>query len=408
MHFLQTSDWHLGRLLFENSLLEDQKFVLNQIKEQIKLNEEQNTPYDALLIPGDIYDRANPPREAMAVLSDFLSDITKSFPNLHIFILAGNHDDPKLLYFAKQFFALGNVHICTDLSDLENPFILTKTNKTTDDSEQEIAAIYQIPYLEAFSFENLRRQQEMYEEACKKIKEHHLKNHSDKLCIVCAHLFTIKAQTGDAERACVGPAEEVDASLFADFDYTAVGHIHSFQPCGISKNMYYSGTPLKYNPDNKDRQEKFLLDVNLTKKADKNAEVEIKKLPLTPLHKITTITGSYADYYGPASKEELIKPFKDDYIVFICTDDVPPDSPVANLRTVFPYIRAFRMEDRLHNENQSDTEERRELIEQFDTKPDVLFDKFLEDINADVKDENLKQKEKELFLQFMKDLTKEM
>lgn len=395
MHFLQTSDWHLGRLLFNTSLLDDQKEILNQIISQIETASLEGNEYDALLIPGDIYDRANPPKEAMTVLSDFLTELANKFPKLNVFILSGNHDDAKLLYFAKDFFKRANIHICTDLSDIQKPVIITSQK-----NESEKAAIYQIPYLEAYSFADLRRQQELYEKATEIIKENH-KNNEDCFSIICAHLFAIKSIVNDAERSSVGPAEEVDTTLFEDFDYTALGHIHSYQPCGKKNNIFYSGSPLKFNPDNKDKENKFLLDITLTK----NQKPEVKKIPLIAPHKITTIIGSFADYFGKNSKDELIKPYKNDYIIFICTDDVLPDSPMQNLKTVFPYIKSFRMEEREKGQNNNSAEERiarQNIIEDFESKPENLFNKFLEDINANTKDDDLEKKEKELFLQYIK------
>lgn len=395
MHFLQTSDWHLGRLLFNTSLLDDQKEILNQIISQISTASQEGNEYDALLIPGDIYDRANPPKEAMTVLSDFLTELSNKFPKLNVFILSGNHDDAKLLYFAKDFFRKANIHICTDLSDIQKPVIITSSK-----NESEKSAIYQIPYLEAYSFADLRRQQELYEKATEIIKEKH-KNFDDCLSVICAHLFAIKSIVNDAERSSVGPAEEVDTTLFEDFDYTALGHIHSYQPCGKKNNIFYSGSPLKFNPDNKDKENKFLLDITLTK----NQKPELKKIPLIAPHKITTITGSFADYFGKYSKDSLIEPYKNDYIIFICTDDVLPDSPMQNLKTVFPFIKSFRMEEREKGQNNNSAEERiarQNIIEEFESKPENLFNKFLEDINAKIQDKKLETKEKELFLQYIK------
>ena len=395
MHFLQTSDWHLGRLLFNTSLLDNQKEILNQIISQISTASQEGNEYDALLIPGDIYDRANPPKEAMTVLSDFLTELSNKFPKLNVFILSGNHDDAKLLYFAKDFFRKANIHICTDLSDIQKPVIITSSK-----NESEKAAIYQIPYLEAYSFADLRRQQELYEKATEIIKENH-KNNEDCFSIICAHLFAIKSIVNDAERSSVGPAEEVDTTLFENFDYTALGHIHSYQPCGKKNNIFYSGSPLKFNPDNKDKENKFLLDITLTK----NQKPEVKKIPLIAPHKITTITGSFADYVGKNSKESLIEPYKNDYIIFICTDDVLPDSPMQNLKTVFPFIKSFRMEEREKGQNNNSAEERiarQNIIEEFESKPENLFNKFLEDINAKIQDKELETKEKELFLQYIK------
>ena len=390
MHFLQTSDWHLGRLLFNSSLLEDQKQILNQIILQIETASQEGNEYDALLIPGDIYDRANPPKEAMTVLSDFLTELSNKFPKLNVFILAGNHDDAKLLYFAKDFFRKANIHICTDLSDIENPVII-ESSKTN-----EKAAIYQIPYLEAYSFEGLRRQQELYQKATEIIKENH-KNFENCLSVICAHLFAIKSIVNDAERSSVGPAEEVDTTLFENFDYTALGHIHSYQPCGTKSNIYYSGSPLKFNPDNKDKENKFLLDITLSK----NQIPEVKKIPLIAPHKITTITGSFYDYYGENAKQELITEYKNDYIIFICTDDVVPYSPIPSLQTVFPFIKAFRMQEKEENQNKTSVQERQSLIEEFEAKPENLFNKFLEDINAQIQDKELEKQEKDLFLSYI-------
>jgi len=390
MHFLQTSDWHLGRLLFNSSLLEDQKQILNQIILQIETASQEGNEYDALLIPGDIYDRANPPKEAMTVLSDFLTELSNKFPKLNVFILAGNHDDAKLLYFAKDFFRKANIHICTDLSDIENPVII-ESSKTN-----EKAAIYQIPYLEAYSFEGLRRQQELYQKATEIIKENH-KNFENCLSVICAHLFAIKSIVNDAERSSVGPAEEVDTTLFENFDYTALGHIHSYQPCGTKSNIYYSGSPLKFNPDNKDKENKFLLDITLSK----NQKPEVKKIPLIAPHKITTITGSFYDYYGENAKQELITEYKNDYIIFICTDDVVPYSPIPSLQTVFPFIKAFRMQEKEENQNKTSVQERQSLIEEFEAKPENLFNRFLEDINAQIQDKELEKQEKDLFLSYI-------
>ena len=390
MHFLQTSDWHLGRLLFNTSLLDDQKQILNQIILQIETASQEGNEYDALLIPGDIYDRANPPKEAMTVLSDFLTELSNKFPKLNVFILAGNHDDAKLLYFAKDFFRKANIHICTDLSDIKNPVII-ESSKTN-----EKAAIYQIPYLEAYSFEGLRRQQELYQKATEIIKENH-KNFENCLSVICAHLFAIKSIVKDAERSSVGPAEEVDTTLFENFDYTALGHIHSYQPCGTKSNIYYSGSPLKFNPDNKDKENKFLLDITLSK----NQKPEVKKIPLIAPHKITTITGSFYDYYGENAKQELITEYKNDYIIFICTDDVVPYSPIPSLQTVFPFIKAFRMQEKEENQNKTSVQERQSLIEEFEAKPENLFNRFLEDINAQIQDKELEKQEKDLFLSYI-------
>ena len=102
MKFLQTSDWHLGKIFYETSLIQDQVHFLNQIIDELKLSQKNNAPYDALLIPGDIYDRSVPPSEAVNILNDFFTTVHKEFPELHIFITSGNHDSPERLNFCAK------------------------------------------------------------------------------------------------------------------------------------------------------------------------------------------------------------------------------------------------------------------------------------------------------------------
>ena len=103
MRFLHTSDWHLGKLFHEKSMLEDQKFMLDKIFEIMKQAAAKGEPYEALVVSGDIYDRAMPPSEAVSLLNSFLVKTTKELPELHIFMNSGNHDSATRLAYAAEF-----------------------------------------------------------------------------------------------------------------------------------------------------------------------------------------------------------------------------------------------------------------------------------------------------------------
>ena len=109
MKILQTGDLHLGKILYEYSLLEDQKYILNQITE-ILLQDD----FDVLAITGDIYDRAIPSPEAVELFDQFLTNLHKKKPNLAILIISGNHDSARRLSFASKLLASNNIYICAE------------------------------------------------------------------------------------------------------------------------------------------------------------------------------------------------------------------------------------------------------------------------------------------------------
>lgn len=118
MKFLQTGDWHLGKVFFEEPLIEGQKYFIRQLVDELRAQKEADAPYDALVIPGDIYDRALPPAEAVTTFGSFLSLLHTDFPELKVLLLSGNHDSPERLAFAKEILTSANIHICTDCRNI--------------------------------------------------------------------------------------------------------------------------------------------------------------------------------------------------------------------------------------------------------------------------------------------------
>ena len=141
IHILHTADLHLGKIIFEHSLLSDQKHVINQLLELActKDSETGGFLYNALIVSGDIYDRSIPSPEAVELFDDFLTVLHRNHRELQIFIIPGNHDSAQRLSYASRILKNQNIHIDTSLSDIGTYTILEKGS--------EKLAVFQIPFL---------------------------------------------------------------------------------------------------------------------------------------------------------------------------------------------------------------------------------------------------------------------
>lgn len=403
MHILHTSDWHLGKSLNAQPLIEDQKHFLKQLKDILVQANKNKDEYDALLIAGDIYDRPIPPKEAVLLLNDFLGEITALLPNLHVFIISGNHDSAQRLRFGSFAFEKNNIHICSDADQICQPFILQKN--------EEKMCIYQIPYLFPGTIEDdekdlftsqeeivpiLKSQQELFECALKKIKKNYNKNYDGFIKIVNAHLFAVGAKDGDIDYGRVGDSEAVNADIFDFFDYTALGHIHSFQKIGKMGNVFYSGSPFPYAFD--EQNKKFFVDVKISKEK----QVFTSKIPVNPLHGVKKISKNWDQLIGENADRDFIKECNDDYIQIILKDSIINSSSFELLKGLFPHLLSLKIE---HNNDSSLklTNERRKLLDSnIKNKAELIFNQFMKETDAIGNDNELYQKEKELFLEIAK------
>ncbi len=399
MRILHTSDWHLGKLFHEKSLIEDQAFMLDQILETIKGAATEGRPFSALIVAGDIYDRALPPSEAGTLLNDFLERATGENPGLHIFLNAGNHDSATRLSFAAGFLEKHNIHICTDTKNFTDAVVLEENG--------EKVAFYQLPFLTPYSIEDdsgaemaedgeeksLRSQEELYSVACKKIIAAHKKNYGEGVpAVLNAHLFAAGAAVAASERTNVGAVEQADISHFKDFTYCAFGHIHKFQPCDKEKRCFYSGSLLPYNFD--DSPECGVLDVEIKNSRDVPS---VKRILLKPLHPIKNLTGPMKDFIGSEAKKSIIQENQNNYVQVILTDAVMPSEAFITLKTVFPNLLCVTMkEENLGGKNVS-IQSRKEAIDSND--PEKIFCQFMKDLYRDAFDDGeLFQAQKKIFL----------
>lgn len=384
MKFLHTSDWHLGKIFFEHSLIEDQKHILNQIIEELRKAESDKAPYDALIVAGDVYDRPVPPPEAVSFFDNFLNSIHSEFPELHLFFSSGNHDSATRISFGAGLFHSQNIHIATRADECDRGIVVGSGDKA--------AIVYQIPFLTmgSLSLEDgtvLRHQDELVGEACARIKKAHGKN--ELPAVVTAHVFAGSSSLDGSEKNFVGTAEQIDANHFKSFNYTALGHIHKPQQAG-SENVRYCGSPLAYTFGENNR--KIMLRVEVTKDRTEFTEIEFN-----PLHKVTRLEGTYEDFMsGPFSEN------RDDYLELLCTDSFCHDNPMEALRGKFPNLLSFRMQRSEAGGQNMAIQERKKALENIASGDyGKLFSLFMNDIyknNREELESDLFRKEQKLFI----------
>lgn len=396
MRILHTSDWHLGKVFHEYSLCEDQRFVLDQILGALKNAEDEGRPFSALLVSGDIYDRAVPPPEAAGLLDGFLTKASASFPYLHIFMVSGNHDSAARLSFASSFLEKHNIHLATGTKNFLEPVVLEQNG--------EKCAFYQLPFLHPGSInpaENegagdnsekvLRSQEELFREASSQIISHHKKKYGDIPLVLNAHLFTLGSSCGSSERSNIGTAEQVDVSVFKDFTYGAFGHIHKFQVCGRAHRCYYPGSLLPYSFD--DSPESGMLDVEIKGAGDVPLA---RRILFNPMHRTATLEGKFSDFVSDDKNRGAVEKHKNDFLQIILTDEVPPREPFARLKKIFPNLLLLSSKTKAASAENLSIKKRRDAVRSNDFKQ--IFTQFLSDVCGDGRsDSALAEEEKELF-----------
>lgn len=320
MKLMHLADLHLGKRLNELSLIEDQRYILQEILALVQ----QERP-DCVLLAGDIYDKPVPPAEAVILFDDFLNKLSSLAT---VCVISGNHDSAERLAFGSQLMSASGVHFCGVYTG-EPQYI-------TLQDDYGAVNIYLLPFLKPAHVRHCLSEEEAaqltsYHEALRCAVE---RLHIDETQrnVLVAHQFVTGAQTAGSEAVNVGGVDNVGAEVFAGFDYVALGHIHKAQNVG-SERIRYSGTPLKYSFAEW-QQEKSVTLVELGEKG----RLKITPLLLIPLRELRKLRGSY---------EELIaKSFWEQYPVdsdgrlrdifhITLTDEEDVMDAVQKLRTVY-------------------------------------------------------------------------
>lgn len=317
MKIIHSSDWHIGRQFHNVSLLEDQRYVLNQLIEQIQQNQ-----VDALIIAGDIYDRSVPPAAAVELLDDVLSTICIDL-SVPVIIIPGNHDSAQRLGFGARQLKQTGLHILADLSAICTPVKIQKGSET--------CCFYGIPYNDP---EHVRNQFSLgladYQEAHRYLIDLIVKNmDACNANIVISHCFVDGAAASESERPLsIGGADRISAELFKPFDYAALGHLHQPQYKG-AEFIRYSGSLLKYSFSEQHHNKA----VTLIEFSD-NQLLSTSQLPLKPLHDLRVIEGRMDDILRKAA----VDPHADDYLLVRLTDTHAILDAMGKLRLLYPNI----------------------------------------------------------------------
>jgi len=312
MRFLHTSDWHLGKTLCNANLLEDQAHALDQAFAMVK-----EAKPKAFVIAGDIYDRAVPPKEAVALLNDFLGRVVGEL-KVPVLMIAGNHDSPERLGFAADFLEPQGLHMAGPLVAEPQPVVIGE------------AAFHLMPYADpasarfAFQDESLRSHQDVLNTQLSRAWGHHPQS---KRFVAVAHAFVAGGLCSESELGlAVGGSGEVDAKLFEPADYAALGHLHRPQDAGFA-HVRYSGSLLKYSASEASHVKAITL-VELPTKGKARTE----PMPFTPRRDLRRLRGAFETLLQePAGNRE-------DYLFVELTDSGPVLDAMARLRRLYPNI----------------------------------------------------------------------
>jgi len=308
MKLFHLSDLHLGKRVHGFSMLEDQRYILKQIVDAIAAEKP-----DGVMIAGDIYDRAVPSTEAMELFDSFIFELSEK--GVPTFITAGNHDSAERLAFANRLIQKSSIFISAAYNGETAPIKLSDEFGTVN--------IFMLPFIKPAGVKRFFADAEIesYNDAvAAAISRMDLPQNERNILIT--HQFVTGGLRSDSEEISVGALDNVEAELFAQFDYVALGHLH--RPQNIAANIRYCGTPIKYSFSEADNKNSITV-VELAEKG----KMEISLLPLVPMRDMVEIKGSY---------NEVMRSRSDDYVRVTLTDEQYIPYVFDKLRTAYPNI----------------------------------------------------------------------
>ncbi|AMA73194.1 MULTISPECIES: exonuclease SbcCD subunit D [Aneurinibacillus] len=320
MKFFHTADWHLGKIIQSVHMTEDQEYILRQFVAAAC----EEKP-DAIIIAGDVYDRAVPPTEAVDLLNSVFNELVIEL-NIPVLAIAGNHDSPDRLEFGSRIMKDNGLYIAGRFRAVFEPVVLC--------DEYGPVHFYLVPYAEpgrvrhALGDETIRT----HDDAMRAVTARIVENMDSKARhVFVGHAFVTPTgekeegveNASDAERPLsIGGAEYVHARHFAPFHYTALGHLHQAHHVG-SEVIRYAGSPLKYSISEELHRKGFYI-VEL----DGQGKVRVEKRPLVPRRDMRTVSTTI---------EELeTHERSDDYVFVKLLDENPVLSAMERVRTVYP------------------------------------------------------------------------
>lgn len=333
MKFFHLSDLHIGLKLMNRDLGEDQAYIFRQITEAAV----KEKP-DAVVIAGDIYDKAVPSAEAVTLFDQFVSGLAEAVPEAELMMISGNHDSGPRVNVFRSVLGRHRIHMIGTPPQRPVEFV----EKVTLRDEYGNVNFYLLPFVKPSMVKQIVGEDEdgtmlSYDRTLHRLLEREVVDETERNVLV-SHQFYLpvgmdpdKAERMDSEICTVGNIDEVKADVLERFDYGALGHIH--KPMRVGGETYrYCGTPLACSVSEAGQQ-KGILVVELGKKG----EVTTRVLPLEPLRQVRVITGTL---------EEVLEQGCDDYVSVVLTDPVDLDVMDMQDRLIcaFPHLLEIRRE----------------------------------------------------------------
>lgn len=317
MKFIHTADWHLGKLVQGVYMTEDQEYVLQRLIEVV-----QEEKPDAVVIAGDLYDRAIPPTEAVDLLNRVLEFIVMDL-NTPVLAISGNHDSPDRLEFATKIMEGRGLYLAGQLKKDHHPIILS--------DEYGEVHFHLVPYADPSQVRYLLKNEEIrtHDQAMIAITTNIQTTMDPKARHVFAgHAFVTPSgeredNTSDAERPLsIGGVEFVNAAYFLPFHYTALGHLHQDHYVKYEK-IRYAGSLLKYSISEEHHSKGFNI-IHM----DRDGNVNIEKRLLKPLKDMRRVEATI--------EEIMTQPISDDYVFVTLLNENPVLFPMEKVRSVYP------------------------------------------------------------------------
>ncbi len=333
MRFIHTSDWHLGRRLLNVDLLTYQRDFLQWL-----LDLAQRVEVDVVVVSGDVYDRAVPSSEAVAVLDRAVASFAAS--GIPLVLISGNHDSPVRLRYGSAVFSQAGIHLRADTSDIETPVVLS-------DADGDVG-FYGIPYLEPDAvreeFGTGRSHEEVLRAAVERIAADAASRGLQRT-VVAAHAFITGGELTESERdISVGGVGDAPAGVFEGVSYAALGHLHRPQQvrlAGSSTRLAYSGSPIAFSFSERDHVKSVSL-VEL----DSAGKAQVDQIPTPVPRPLRQVEGRLAELLGRADTD--LAELANAWVKVVLTDPDRPESPMERLREVWPHTIALDFAPDVH------------------------------------------------------------
>ena len=356
MRILHLADLHLGKILQEQPLIEDQKYMLEEI---IKKVQEENI--EIILISGDIYDRSIPQTDAVDMLDYFLNKLIKDLKK-QVFMISGNHDSKERLGFGNKIFENDGLYISSKYEG--------QIKKVELQDEYGKLNIYLLPFIKPVEVKKYFEDEILsYDETIKKIIEKENIDETQRNIILTHQFVTCigeEVERTDSETISLGGIDNVDISNYDKFDYVAIGHVHRPQRIGRD-TARYAGTMLKYSFSEVNHKKTIPI-IDFKEKGN----INIKLVELIPLRDMREIKGPIEEL---TKKENYKNTNTEDYIKAIITNEEPVYDAIGQIRKVYPNVLKLEIQNSKSSVSQNDEKEKE--LQNIKNKSEVeLFNEF--------------------------------